>query len=169
MFAIKFPKINPVTLNLSFILCYSKSESTKIAFNFLAARLSKLKNNRRQCLLDLIFVVRLSTIRKCLVFLALSYLIILFQVIPDWVNEVLPSSLHHTCMNQKTKIRWFDTQLETRENLPFRFSGYKPIIINPIKRFNSLNYLPSQEEAAEASENEKLKPSHSFSLKPLII
>ena len=72
-------------------------------------------------------------------------------------------------MNQKTKIRWFDTQLETRENLPFRFSGYKPIIINPIKRFNSLNYLPSQEEAAEASENEKLKPSHSFSLKPLII
>lgn len=158
-----------MTLNLSFILCYSKSESTKITFNFLAALLSKLKNNRRQCLLDLIFFVRLSTIRKCLVFLALSYLIILFQVIPDWVNEVFPSSLHHTCMNQKTKIRWFDIQLETRENLRFRFSGYKPIIINPIKRFNSLNYLPSQEEAAEASENEKLKPSHSFSLKPLII
>ena len=86
-------------------------------------------------LLDLIFFVRLSTFRKFLVLLALSYLIILFQVVPDWVNEVLRSSLHHTCMNQKTKIRWFDTQLETRENLPFRFSGYRPIIINPIKRF----------------------------------
>ena len=60
-------------------------------------------------------------------------------------------------MNQKTKIRWFDTQLETRENLPFRFSGYKPIIINPIKRFNSLNYLPSQGEVAEASEKVHIK------------
>ena len=83
----------------------------------------------------------------------------MFQVIPDWVNEVLPSSLHHTRMNQKKKIRWFDTQLETRENLPFRFSGYKPIIINPIKRFNSLNYLPSQGEAAEASEKVHIKCS----------
>ena len=62
-------------------------------------------------------------------------------------------------MNQKKNIRWFDTQLETRENLPFRFSGYRPIIINPIKRFNSLNYLPSQGEAAEASEKVHIKCS----------
>ena len=110
-------------------------------------------------MLDLIFFVSLSTIRKFLVLLALSYLIILFQVIPDWVNEVLPSSLHHTCMNQKTKIPWFDTQLETRENLPFRFSGYKPIIINPIKRLNSLNYLHSRGEAAEVSQKVHIKCS----------
>ena len=38
-------------------------------------------------------------------------------------------------MNQKTKIRWFDTQLETRENLTFRVLEYKPIIINPMKGF----------------------------------
>ena len=62
-------------------------------------------------------------------------------------------------MNQKKKIRWFDTQLETRENLPFRFSGYKPIIINPIKRFKSLNYFPSQGEAAEAREKVHIKCS----------
>ena len=47
---------------------------------FLAARLSIIDFS---VLLDLIFFVSLSTMRKFLVLLALSYLIILFQVIPD--------------------------------------------------------------------------------------
>ena len=120
-----------------FMIFPSMAMNKSSALVFLAARFSKLKNNRRQCtarfniFLQFVYYQKMFSITGSIVF---NYFVSSYSV-PDWVNEVFPSSIHHTCMNQKTKIRWFDTQLETRENLTFRVLEYKPIIINPMKGF----------------------------------